>query len=351
MYHDKIIRNGEFKCDKDKLSASADDLIQDNNEKLTEKQNNENKIDEQESQNDTFFNENEELMIQRAALEVSQSAKIAQNGCIGDLENDSENVGDDVVDSEDYDDSDEENNVKIFQNEISNQIIVEEIQYITSNTNQSFLNNINNNSQEPEETLFDANGNLIVSNIINIRKSHNAFLRVERICGLRNKTINMSDNSHEIIERNAANYLIRTLQEIREIGLANVTESHLLEDGNFIIILSDNKLCLGRVIAKYQKIGERHAHINVGVDSIDSLSYVSIYLYIHLYGGMFTRQSRIGGYLFTHIPYKEIVYHLSQLDYITDEVSDLLTIFGEAREIFQFFQKEEIFQRLQCIYK
>ncbi|CAB4404120.1 unnamed protein product [Rhizophagus irregularis] len=101
-----------------------------------------------------------------------------------------------------------------------------------------------------------------------------------------------------------------------EIGPANVTESHLLEDENFIIILSDNKLCLGRVIAKYQKIGKCYAHINIRVDSIDSLLYVSIYLYIHLYEGMFTYQSCIGGYLFTHIPYKEIIYHLGQLDYI-----------------------------------
>ncbi|GBB89449.1 hypothetical protein RclHR1_16130002 [Rhizophagus clarus] len=76
---------------------------------------------------------------------------------------------------------------------------------------------------------------------------------------------------------------------VHEIELANVTENHPLKDGNFIIIHSDNKLCLNKVITKYQKIGERHAHINVGVDSIDSFSYVSIHLYIYLYRGMFTQ--------------------------------------------------------------
>jgi len=138
---------------------------------------------------------------------------------------------------------------------------------------------------------------------------------------------------------------------VHEMALANVTKNHLLEDGNFIIVLSDNKLCLGRVIAKYQKIGERHTHINVEVDSIDSLSYVSIHLYIHLYGGMFTYQSRIGGYLFTHIFCKEMVYHLGRLDYIANEVSDMLTISDEARDIFHFFQKDNVFQKLLCIYK
>ncbi|CAB4496374.1 unnamed protein product [Rhizophagus irregularis] len=123
------------------------------------------------------------------------------------------------------------------------------------------------------------------------------------------------------MRKRASDIRIPKNMPVHEIELANVTENHLLEDGNFIIILSDNKLCLGKVIAKYQKIGKHHAHINVGVNSIDNLSYISIHLYIHLYGGMFTRQSRIGGYLFTHISYKEIVYHLGQLDHIANEVT------------------------------
>jgi hypothetical protein len=376
----------------------ADDLIQDDDDELM-------LIDDDElieKQNNKGINE--DLMIQKAALEVSRSAKIAQNGCIEGFDNaDSENDDDDSIDGGDYDDSDEENDPEISHDDTSNHMTVSEIQYMLSNS-RPFLNNINNNSQESEDTLFDTNGNLIVSSAINIRKSHNAFSRAERICGLRNKSIDMSKNSHEIIERNAANDLVQTLQEndeftvnkprsnrwdmrkrasdiripknlsgilqfiaffivklmlilfiylfiVHEIELANVTENHLLEDGNFIIVLSDNKLCLGRVIAKYQKIGKRHAHINIGVDSIDRLSYISIHLYVYLYRGMFTHQSRIGRYLFTHISFKEIVYHLGRLDYIANEVSDMLTISGEARDIFQFFQKDSVFQKLLCIYK
>ncbi|GBC05676.1 hypothetical protein RclHR1_06370003 [Rhizophagus clarus] len=101
---------------------------------------------EQESRNNTFFDE--DLMIQRAALKVSRSAKIGQNGCIEDLENDSENDNDDSIDGGDYDDSDEDDD-DISHSEISNQIEVKEIQYIISH-NRSFLNDINNNSQESE---------------------------------------------------------------------------------------------------------------------------------------------------------------------------------------------------------
>ncbi|EXX65270.1 hypothetical protein RirG_134860 [Rhizophagus irregularis DAOM 197198w] len=147
-------------------------------------------------------------MIQRAALKVSQSAKIAQNGSIEGLENtDNENDDDDNIDDGDYDDSDKEND-EISYSETSNQMTVKEIQYILSN-NHSSPNNINNdNSQALEDTLFDANRNLIVSSAIKIRQSHNVFSRAERICGLRNKSIDMSENSIEIIERNAANDLV-----------------------------------------------------------------------------------------------------------------------------------------------
>ncbi|GET62088.1 hypothetical protein GLOIN_2v1774491 [Rhizophagus irregularis DAOM 181602=DAOM 197198] len=107
------------------------------------------------------------------------------------------------------------------------------------------------------------------------------------------------------MRKRASDIRIPKNMPVYEIELANVTENHPLEDGIFIIILSDNKT---------------DAHINVRVDSINNLSYISIHLYIHLYGGMFTRQSRIGRYLFTHISYKEIVYHLGQLDHIANEV-------------------------------
>ncbi|PKY62364.1 hypothetical protein RhiirA4_488729 [Rhizophagus irregularis] len=56
--------------------------------------------------------------------------------------------------------------------------------------------------------LFDTNGNLIVLNLIKIRQFYNAFLQVEKICKLRNKNIDISENSCKIIKRNVANDLI-----------------------------------------------------------------------------------------------------------------------------------------------
>ena len=181
-------------------------LIDDDDDELMEIQNNDNDNELMEIQN----NDDEDLVIQRAALEVSRSAKISQNGCIEGLKNAESEDDDDSIDGGDYDDPDDDgDDHEISHGKMQNHMIVKEIEYILSNNR----SDVNINSQEPEDTLFDANRNLIVSTAINIRKSHNAFSRAERICGLRNKSIDMSENSNEIIERNAANDLVRTLQE------------------------------------------------------------------------------------------------------------------------------------------
>ncbi|RGB36441.1 hypothetical protein C1646_758081 [Rhizophagus diaphanus] len=140
-------------------------------------------------------------MIQRAALEVSQSAKIAQNRSIEGLENTDDD--DNNIDDGDYDDSDEEND-EISHSETSNQMTVKEIQYILSN-NHSSPNNINNdNLQEPEDTLFDANGNFIVLSAIKIIQWD--------------------------MRKRASDIRIPKNMSVYEIELANVTENYPLED-------------------------------------------------------------------------------------------------------------------------
>ncbi|GBB89448.1 hypothetical protein RclHR1_16130001 [Rhizophagus clarus] len=134
-----------------------DDLVQDDDKELIS-------IDDGEEEQNNEDNINEDIMIQKAALEVSQLAKITRNRSIKGVENiDNENDDDNSIDSGDYDNSDKEND-EIFYSETSNQVA--------------------------------------------IRQFHNAFLRAERICELRNKSIDMSENSHKIIERNAANDLV-----------------------------------------------------------------------------------------------------------------------------------------------
>jgi hypothetical protein len=100
-------------------------------------------------------------------------------------------------------------------------VAIKEIQYILSNNYCSSPNNNinNNNSQELEDTLFNASKNLMVSSAINIRQSYNTFSQAERICELKNKSIDMSKNSYEIIGRNAANDFNQTLQESDELAI------------------------------------------------------------------------------------------------------------------------------------
>jgi hypothetical protein len=51
-----------------------------------------------------------------------------------------------------------------------------------------------------------------------------------------------------------------------------------------------------------------------GIDSVDSLSFISIILYRHLSGSYFTCQSPINGSkLFVHLSAKKVVYYLDKV--------------------------------------
>ena len=67
---------------------------------------------------------------------------------------------------------------------------------------------------EPEELLFDDNDELDVLKALNIRESHNAFSRADRLCGIQiRSTVNLNEGSQNRIERNTANELVHSLQE------------------------------------------------------------------------------------------------------------------------------------------
>ncbi|GET60225.1 hypothetical protein RhiirA5_440447 [Rhizophagus irregularis] len=54
----------------------------------------------------------------------------------------------------------------------------------------------------------------------------------------------------------------------------------------------------------------------VYIDSVDSLSFISVILYHHLSGSYFTCQSSTGGNLFVYLSFKNIVYYLGKQEVI-----------------------------------
>ncbi|CAB4424871.1 unnamed protein product [Rhizophagus irregularis] len=84
------------------------------------------------------------------------------------------------------------------------------------------------------------------------------------------------------------------------ISYANVTDNNPLQENNFILYISKEEILLGKVLSIYKLVSKRYAYISFSKD-IDSLSYISVAIYINIDGNLFSPASKTGGNLFTHI--------------------------------------------------
>ena len=136
------------------------------------------------------------------------------------------------------------------------------------------------------------------------------------------------------------NYIFAIVQHL---GDAGVSEECQLEDHGLVIAYIGKKLCVGRILAKYQKISDRHSYVRSGVNSVDSLSFISVILYR-------TCQSPTGGNLFVHLSFKNIVYYLGKASSFNATNYEMLTLDINDSKIFSFFQQQEVIEILKTIY-
>ncbi|PKB93630.1 hypothetical protein RhiirA5_440758 [Rhizophagus irregularis] len=204
-------------------------------------------------------------------------------------------------------------------------------------------------SNDQMDNLSKINSNEIIyllnhQKTLIICESHNAFSRANYLCGIQNRSaFNLDEDSRNRIERNAAN-------ELNNSRDADVSEECQLEDYGLVIMYIGKKLCVGRILAKYQKISDQHAYICSGVDSVDSLSFISIILYRHLSGSYFTCQSPTGGNLFVHLSFKNVVYYLGKVFSFNATNYEMLILDINDSKIFSFFQQQEVIEILKTIY-
>jgi len=110
------------------------------------------------------------------------------------------------------------------------------------------------------------------------------------------------------------------------------------------------KLCVGQILAKYQKISDRYSYVYSGINSVDSLSFISVILYHHLSGSYFTCQSPTGGNLFVYLSFKNVIYYLGKPSSFSITNYEMLTLKDNDSKIFFFFQQQEVIEILRTIY-
>ena len=98
-------------------------------------------------------------------------------------------------------------------------------------------------------------------------------------------------------------------------------------------------------------IGKKHAFVTETIDNIDSLSYISVLLFINIYGdSLFSNECTAGGRLYAHLKSKEIVYYFGTSVPFILHSNSLLTLDEYSLEIYSFFKKEEMQSHLTFIF-
>ena len=101
----------------------------------------------------------------------------------------------------------------------------------------------------------------------------------------------------------------------------------------------------------YQMIGGKHSFVTGTIDNIDLLSYISVSLFINIYGdSLFSNECIAGGRLYAHLKSKDIVYYFGADVPFMLHSNSFLTLDDNSLEIYSFFKKEETQLHLASIF-
>ena len=101
----------------------------------------------------------------------------------------------------------------------------------------------------------------------------------------------------------------------------------------------------------YENIGGKHSYISYNVNNIDTLSYISLTLFINIYSeSLFTNDCHAGGKLFAHITPKEVVYYFGKDDSITFQNNSMLVLAGQPLQIYEILSNPDTHEQLNSIF-
>ncbi|CAB4436211.1 unnamed protein product [Rhizophagus irregularis] len=170
-----------------------------------------------------------------------------------------------------------------------------------------------NYSDEYNYTLD--NGSLNVEYFLNLRQQHsysNRKLERKRVlenndenCILNELNINKASSLVSYLLKNdfqsvksrknqwklnkETNCKISTKQvSLKYLSCANVTTLFPLQVGSYVIAIFDNTLCIAQIISMYEQKSSMHSYINTPISDLKSLSFISIKVFFHVSGVIFS---------------------------------------------------------------
>ncbi len=88
----------------------------------------------------------------------------------------------------------------------------------------------------------------------------------------------------------------------------------------------------------------KNSFISKSINDLDSLSYISVLLFINIYGKtLFSNECKAGGKLYTHLKPKEVVYYFGISVPFIFHSNSLLTLDQDSLNIYSFSQEGNYF--------
>ncbi|RIB09250.1 hypothetical protein C2G38_2044478 [Gigaspora rosea] len=138
---------------------------------------------------------------------------------------------------------------------------------------------------------------------------------------------------------NTSNSIVKA-KNTSEHYLCNNIAIFPLQIRSFVIAKFDNTFCVAQIIAMYERDTSMHSYIDTPISDLKSLSYISLKIFFHVNGAIFSALRDYQFYIFFHVEASHVVYHIASEDISNDEeVEEVLILKGRAKEIFNSLKK------------
>ncbi|CAG8796341.1 11649_t:CDS:2, partial [Racocetra fulgida] len=145
----------------------------------------------------------------------------------------------------------------------------------------------------------------------------NNSLNIKFLLDLRQRHDAHSERNLEQIKFSSKNNNERNV--LNKFNINKASTLFPLQIRSFIIAKFDNMLCIAQVIAMYEQDNLFHLYIDTSVSDLESLSYISLKIFFHINGAVFSTTRDHQFYIFSHPEGSYIVHHLASKDINIDK--------------------------------
>lgn len=111
-----------------------------------------------------------------------------------------------------------------------------------------------------------------------------------------------------------------------------------LQIGSFVIAKFDNTFCVAQIIAMYEQKSLMYSYIDTPISDLKTLSYVSMKIFFHVNGAIFSEIRDHPFLIFSHVNTSHIIHHLVSKEVSVSE--EALILKGQAKKYFNTLLKK-----------